>query len=149
MEFCRKRKLILKKRCMLPICPAKMWNCHQVKPNGAGKYKLTGSQSCCFTLDYAVTLTHSTDHQQLPKQQQQVCHLVQHHNPARSEQRLNLTPKFKQLYSQSGETDRVSFQFLYYGKKINKQQKTRPTNLKTFLMSSLKAFLAETQKFFP
>lgn len=51
-----------------------------------------------------IQLTDSTNHQQLSKQQQQVRHLVQHHDPARPEQRFNFNqqgtrPREKQTHS--------------------------------------------------
>lgn len=52
-------------------------------------------------------LTYSSNHQQLPKQQQQVCHFIKHHNPVRSEQHLHLTLKFIHSWIHSKERQTV------------------------------------------
>jgi len=82
-------------------------------------------------------LTYSSDHQELPEEQQHVGYFIEHHDPANQRNAMFTAATHAGIFMPW--TGRHSFGV--YG--------SCSTNLIIFLMSSLKAFLAETQKFFP
>lgn len=83
------------------------------------------SKRCPFVTSF---LTYSSDHQELPEKQQEVGHFIEHHDPAGQ----TVTGGVSSLANVAADGT------LFYS-----------TNLTMFLMRSMKAFLAETQKFFP
>jgi len=89
-----------------------------------------------------ITLTYSCDHQELPEEQQQVRDFIEHHDPEG-------TRRGNKSRSNTPEGLLCREQVRQKCVRLALETQNVPTNLTTFLMSSMKAFLAETQKFFP
>lgn len=100
-------------------------------------------------------LTYSSHHQQLPKEEQQVRHFIQHHHP---EERGTVSMSGKhipsiQLWFHSSQSNPCKC--YVRGEKNKSTHSHRHTNqhqnthLTMFLIRSMNAFFAETQKFFP
>lgn len=81
-------------------------------------------------------LTNSTDDQKFPKKQQKISDFIQHHDPEDTRDTCE-------------KTETCFFRMEIWLSLMYCTETTGETHLTIFLMSRQKAFLAETQKFFP
>lgn len=95
---------------------------------------------CCSDLAPSARhlLTHESNNEQLPQEQEEIRHLVQHGHPARKKEAGQRRTKLgKRTHA------------WYRGSAASTRQQLLHTHLITFLMSRKKASLAAVQKFLP